>query len=215
MSAALPASPLPLEAQPSRPSVAAQRWTTREGLELTLRPVRPEDGPALAAMIAGLSPRARRWRFHGAVNAASADWIARLTHVSSAGQLALVVAAAVDGQEQLVAEGRWVRDPQDPGCAEFALVVADRWQRLGIGQRLLQVLSKAAHEHGLRWLRGEVMHDNSPMCALLRGLQFDRRSAVLEDEESGFGILSFELPVQRLLATPSGALQRLWRRLTA
>ena len=51
----------------------AQRGTSA----LTLRPIRPQDQPGLAALLTGLSPQARRNRFHGGVNfsvAQRAQW---------------------------------------------------------------------------------------------------------------------------------------------
>ena len=72
----------------------AQRGTSA----LTLRPIRPQDQP-------GLSPQARRNRFHGGLNFSVAQ-LAQWSQVDSERQRALVVTARVTGVERLVAEAR-------------------------------------------------------------------------------------------------------------
>jgi GNAT superfamily N-acetyltransferase len=52
--------------------------------------------------------------------------------------------------------------------AEFALMVAAAWRRLGVGSLVLGALQSAANEAGLRWLHGSVMADNAPMLALMQ-----------------------------------------------
>lgn len=172
-----------------------QTWFLHCGTRLTLRPVQPFDGPALARMIEGLSARTRRWRFHGGVKAASATWIARLTEPASTRQQGLVV---VTDCGRVVAEARWARAQPDSDAAEFAVVVADAWQRLGVGQRLMRALATSAQRAGVRWLHGEVLHDNGPMCRLMSGLRFERRVPPLAEDTGS--LLRFELAVTQLLA---------------
>ncbi|MFO1328028.1 MAG: GNAT family N-acetyltransferase [Rubrivivax sp.] len=189
---------------------ALQTWITSCGTRLTLRPVQRFDGPALAHMIERLSARSRRWRFHAGVKATSPAWIERLTQAASARQQALVV---VTETGMVVAEGRWARASDGGDAAEFAIVVADAWQRLGIGRRLMRALAATAQAAGVRWLHGEVLHDNGPMCRLMRGLRFERRVPALP-EDTGC-LLRFELAVAQLLpASPAAGLRAWLARLT-
>jgi acetyltransferase len=148
-----------------------QPWTAIDGTRIALRPVRPQDASALGALISALTPQTRRRRFHGAINGASASWIARMVHPDPERELALVVEAGMPGAAQMVGEARWARC--DTEEAEFALVVADAWQRHGIGRRALIALLASAGEQGLRQMRGDVLADNMPMLSLARHLGFD------------------------------------------
>src|SRR5438309_1977308 len=50
---------------------------------------------------------------------------------------------------------------------EIALVVEDRWQRLGLGTLLLDEILAEAAAHGIRELRADVLSHNRPMLHLL------------------------------------------------
>jgi GNAT superfamily N-acetyltransferase len=61
---------------------------------------------------------------------------------------------------------------QSETSREFALVVADIWQRKGIGTQLMTALMKAARKHGLKEMEGEILSSNNHMLDLVRGLGF-------------------------------------------
>lgn len=186
------------------PTPMPLRWTLRCGTPVTLRPVTPADGLALAALLATLSDRTRRWRFHGTDKLVGPGLVARLTQPGTARQQALLVLTD-DGR--VVAEARWSRVANDGVAAEFAIVVADQWQRRGIGQQLLHQLALDAQQAGVHWLLGEVMHDGSPVCRLMQGLRVEQREA--DPHEQGWRLLRFELQVSRLVPPP----RRWYRRL--
>ena len=128
----------------------AQRGTSA----LTLRPIRPQDQPGLAALLTGLSPQARRNRFHGGLNfsvAQRAQW----SQADSERQRALVVKARVNGVERLIAEARYgvdfalSPDPDDDG-----LVQAQRrlWPNEGDAPPV------RFQRSGLSWLRHPLLH---------------------------------------------------------
>ena len=137
---------------------------------LLLRPVRPQDGGLLAALLQAQSAAARRNRFHGAVNPSPAlcQQMARVDHRR---HLALVVSTIDAGREQLVADARYcVSD--DGRSADFALLVDERWQRHGVGGWALRALQQAAAAAGLDWLEGEVLRDNQAMLQLAQRCGF-------------------------------------------
>ena len=145
---------------------------------LTLRPVLPQDHLLLADLVAGLSPSARRNRFHGAVNL-SFSRLQQMSCVDYQRQMALVVTACVDGAERLIADARYVVESNQKG-AEFALMVDERWQRHGIGAWALRALERAATLAGLQRLHGAVLEDNAPMLGLMRRCTYTL-SSDLED----------------------------------
>lgn len=137
---------------------------------LTLRPILPQDGELLGQLVSGLTPQARRNRFHGAVTL-SAVHLQTMCCVDYQHQLAVVVTAQVDGAECLIADARYCVEHEGHG-AEFALVVAERWQRLGVGAWAMRTLLHAATAAGLEWLHGDVLQGNAPMLALMQGCGF-------------------------------------------
>jgi GNAT superfamily N-acetyltransferase len=184
-----------------------QHWTGQDGTALTLRPVRADDASRLDVLIRSLAPRDRRWRFHGAVNALTPQRLRAMATPAPAQQIALVVLAHAPGRDALIADARCVVD--DSGeAAEFGLMVAPAWRRLGIGERLTIALRDAAAGAGLRWLHGSVLADNAPMLALMQRCGF---LCTLNHRDAGLVGIELQLDHEpALLCTPPVAPSR-WR----
>lgn len=73
----------------------------------------------------------------------------------------------------VVADGRFVRDPADPGSAEIAFTVADAHQGRGIGSLLMDAVVVAAEEAGVRRLTARLFSGNLAMRALLARFPVD------------------------------------------
>ncbi len=143
------------------------RFTLPDSTQLTVRSPEPPDAPALAALIGGLSPRDRRWRFHGTVNGIVPQRLLRMVDPQAPHELALVAIAHRDGLDTLVADARCSL-VETGDAAEFALMVGDGWRHLGIGGFMVEQLRIAAADRGWRWLYGSVLSDNTPMQALMQ-----------------------------------------------
>lgn len=147
----------------------AESLRLADGRCARLRPIEPRDADAAQAFVAALAPRTRRWRFHGALKRLPADALRQMTSIDFRRHVALVAEAGCsDGAARLVADARYVCD--DRGEAEFAVVVADDWQGLGLGRALMQRLARHARAQGVAALRGAVLADNAPMLALMQRL---------------------------------------------
>jgi GNAT superfamily N-acetyltransferase len=146
-------------------------WGVKNGARLTLRPVLPQDDGLLAHMIQGLSRATRTNRFHGAVNALSDEALQQMTCIDYRRHMAFVITANEGNRERLVADARFVVDERGDG-AEFAIVVDDSWQRLGLGERAIGALATAADRQGLSWLHGSVLSANAPMLSLVQRCDF-------------------------------------------
>lgn len=146
-------------------------WGAKNGSKLTLRPVLPQDDGLLGNMIQGLSRATRKNRFHGAVNALSDETLQQMTCVDYRKHMAFVITAHEGNRERLVADARFVVD-ESGDSAEFAIVVDDNWQRLGLGERAIEALATAADRQGLSWLHGSVLSANAPMLSLVQRCDF-------------------------------------------
>ncbi len=148
------------------PAALIDMRTLPDGTRLMLRPVLPQDEPLLAGLVARLSAAGRRNRFHGAVNLGAAQ-LQRMSRIDYSRELAFVITACENATECVIADARYCVDADSQG-AEFALLVDERWQRLGLGRWAMHALGNAAQSAGLTWLHGEVLSDNAPMRALMQ-----------------------------------------------
>ena len=100
----------------------------------------------------------------------------------------------------MIADARYCLDDDGEG-AEFALLVDESWQRHGIGGWALRTLQRGAAQAGLRWLQGDVLHDNAPMLALAQRCGFalspDPQDERLMKAQHRLGAVTAESPRPR------------------
>jgi GNAT superfamily N-acetyltransferase len=135
-------------------------------MEFTLatRPVRPDDLARFYALWPRLSRDTRYRRFHSPVRCLPAESVRRLVEVDHDLRDAIV---AVVGDD-VVGVARYDRSTADPSTAEFAILVEDAWQGVGVGRQLLVEIAGLAAGRGVRTLLGIVQRDNDRMLSLIR-----------------------------------------------
>ena len=132
-----------------------------------IRPAKRADAPAVQAFVRGLSPDTRRKRFFGPVVELSPEQLVRLTSCRSKDDLNLLV---LDARDDVIAMAQCVGTGDAE--AEFALVVADQWQRQGIGTALCEAILQHVRNRGLARLGGFVLTDNRAMLGFAAKLGF-------------------------------------------
>ena len=144
---------------------------------LVYRAMLPEDAAMEQAFVRSLSERSRYLRFFSALRELSPRTLHQFTHTRFPESHALVAAVGSSGRQDIVAVARYA--PGDgPKVADFAVVVADRWQGQGIATRLLRGLMAVAAVAGMHALKGMVLKENTRMLRLAEALGFERsRSA--------------------------------------
>lgn len=170
------------------PEHLVDRLTLRDGSQVTIRPIRPEDAEIEQAFVRNLSDESRYFRFMDTVRELSPQMLRRFTRVDYLLHMALLAVAERDGRETQVAVARYIADEELQRC-EFAIVVADDWQRKGLGARLMRALTAAARGAGIRVMFGEVLAGNHKMLRLMAKLGFsasfdERNPRVLRVEKS-------------------------------
>ena len=153
------------------PSHLVQRVTLRDGCAVTLRPIRPEDEGIEQEFVRNLSDESRYLRFRDAVRELSPRMLSQLTRVDYDRHLALIAVTERGGRELQVGVARYVAEGNGRSC-EFAIAIADDWQRKGLGSRLMDALMAAARERGLREMVGEVLASNQKMLDFTARLGF-------------------------------------------
>ena len=151
--------------------VASTPTRLRDGRRVRIRPVGPADLDALKRFFAALSPVTRRLRFHALMKEVPERLLRQFTRPNEGEHVGFI--AEVDGRAGaapvLVAEARYIRCP-DSDAAEFALVVAEGWRRVGLGSSLMRTLLRHARRAGVQRLCGEALADNDAIRHLMRSL---------------------------------------------
>jgi len=140
-----------------------------------IRPLPNGDGPLVEALLRDLSSTSRLRRFHAAVSEIPTALLKQMTRVDTPGEATLLATTVVRGREVAVGEARYALSDERNDAREFALVVADPWQRLGVGMELMRELMRHAAQSGVVVLYGDTFADNVPMLELARRLGFEKR----------------------------------------
>ena len=153
------------------PARLVTTWQPREGPLVTLRPIRPEDAEMEKAFVRGLSAQSRYFRFLDTLRELTPAMLVRFTQIDYDREMAFVATVARDGGEAEIGVCRYVANPDGASC-EFAVVIADDWQRKGLGRRMLALLVDTARARGLRSMIGHVLAENRGMLQLCQSLGF-------------------------------------------
>lgn len=148
------------------------RLTLKNGREVLLRPVMRTDGHLLVDLFNRMSPQSRYLRFMTNLHALSEEMLYHFTHVDYEKEFALVGAIREDGNDAIIAVGRYARDP-DEDLADLAVAVRDDWQHLGLGKSLLVKIVDIAREHGICRFKRLMDPRNDVMKHILRELGFE------------------------------------------
>jgi RimJ/RimL family protein N-acetyltransferase len=135
----------------------------RDGTEVQLHAMRPQDAGPLLQFHGGLSPETTYLRFFSVHPKLSEREVDRFTNVDHHDREALV--ATVD--DQIVGIARFDRAGTSDE-AEVAFVIADTWQGEGLGTALIERLACRARDVGVSRFTAEVLPHNHRMLAVFR-----------------------------------------------
>lgn len=161
------------------PSELTQHHRLANGVHICIRPIRPEDAVLEQDFVKRLSERSKYFRFMQSLQELTPDMLVRFTQIDYDREMAFVVVTEDDTMPNELGVARYVSNP-DGYSAEFAIVVSDDCQGLGIGVKLMTTLIDAARRRGLLQLEGEVLTVNKAMLALARKLGF--KTVSVEDD---------------------------------
>jgi acetyltransferase len=141
-------------------------WTLKNGSEVTIRPIRPEDEPLMVRFHETVSERSIYFRYLHMMGLSQRIAHGRLTRVcfiDYAREMALVVEGRdAAGAPVILAVGRLMK-LRGANEAEFAILVADACQRQGLGTELLRRLVQIGREENFARIVAIIAVDNRDM----------------------------------------------------
>ncbi len=153
------------------PSHLVTHWQLPDGINITIRPIRPEDADIEQEFVRNLSEETKYFRFMNSVHELSESMLVRFTQIDYDREMALLAVTEVDGKELEIGVCRYAINPDGESC-EFALVISDEWQHRAVGHKLMGSLFDAARSKGLQTMEGEVLASNHNMLKLVTTLGF-------------------------------------------
>jgi acetyltransferase len=173
---------LPRPAIRPYPNQYIRRLHLSDGTAVTLRPIRPEDEPALVRFHETLSERTVYLRYLGHLKLdqrIAHQRLARVCFIDYDREMALVAEVSDPGGSgrAIVGVAR-LRRAHARAEAEFALLVADAFQGRGLGQEMLSQLLTVGRAEGLERITAEMAAENGAMQAVCRKLGFRFEAAV-------------------------------------
>jgi acetyltransferase len=160
-------------------------WTMKDGTSVTIRPIRPEDEPAMVKFHETLSERSVYLRYFHLMNLEQRVQHERLTRICFIDydrEMALVAERRnpETGEVEILGVGRMMKI-HGTTEGEVAVLISDKWHRQGLGKELLQRLLIVGANEKLTKLTADILPDNRDVMRICEKLGFSLKHS-LEDE---------------------------------
>ncbi len=176
----LPATPAP-HLELKKDDINTTYWVEplSNGLQIMIRPLESKDREREFAFIKALSPESRHFRFLCTMNEPSEGLLSQLLDLDYAKRMAYVALTVEEGQLCEIGVARYAALESGTVC-ESAVVVADKWQRQGLGKKLMEHLIDAARVNGFEQIISIDSATNSHMHRLAEALGFECEPDLLD-----------------------------------
>ena len=149
-------------------------WKLKDGKEVLLRPIKPEDEPLEHEMLTTLSDETLRGRFFQVIKNITHEMLIRYCNIDYDREMAIVGEVREGERRRIIGIGRLIIEP-DFKKGEFAVVVHDDYQGRGMGYKLTDMMIGVGQEKGLEKMYGIVLTDNKAMLRICEELGFKTR----------------------------------------
>ncbi|MBN1940933.1 MAG: bifunctional acetate--CoA ligase family protein/GNAT family N-acetyltransferase, partial [Candidatus Diapherotrites archaeon] len=145
------------------------------------RAIRPEDEPKMKALFDTFSEKTVKNRFFHAIREMTHEMLIRYCFNDYDREIAIVVEMPRKKGKPLIGVGRMMKDI-GKNSAEIALVVTDKFQHQGIGEKLLKYLEKIAKQKGIVKLWGVTSTESTGMLRITKDLGYSTARVPGENE---------------------------------
>ena len=137
--------------------------TLKNGVQVALRPIKPEDEPRFNELFKSLSEESVRFRFFEIIKEMSHDTLSRYCNLDYDREIAIV--AELQNDQRIIGVVRLILDSERKN-GEFAIMVSDSWHRLGRGSKLMDYIIDIAKDLKLETIYSCVSLANMKMTSL-------------------------------------------------
>jgi acetyltransferase len=142
------------------------------------RPMKPEDEGLFNELFKSLSNETKRFRFFEIIKEMSHETLTRYCNLDYDREVA-IVAQLQSNDKKLLGVSRLIVEP-DGKNGEFAVLVGDKWQGMGLGAKLLDSIIAVGKDMHLERIFGMIMQTNYKMINLCSKKGFE--SIILDEE---------------------------------
>lgn len=164
-----------------------QPWKMKNGSEVVIRPIRPEDEPLMVQFHKTLSAESVYLRYAHMVKLShrvAHERMTRICFIDYERDSALVAEAKdpVTGELEILAAARLTKlhGMQE---AEFSILVSDRYQGQGLASEMLRRLIQIGQDEHLQTIVAHILPDNRAMQHVCQKLGFALDRTISEDME--------------------------------
>ncbi|HEY9848820.1 MAG TPA: bifunctional acetate--CoA ligase family protein/GNAT family N-acetyltransferase [Leptolyngbyaceae cyanobacterium] len=172
----IPEDKLPKPAIRPYPTQYISSWAMEDGTPVTIRPIRPEDEPLMQKFHQLLSEESVYLRYAHLVKLShrvAHERLSRICFIDYDREMALIseYADPQTGEPTIIGVGR-LSKLHGTDEAEFSMLVADSFQRRGLGTELLRRLLQIGRDEKLDRITADILTDNMAMQRICEKLHF-------------------------------------------
>jgi len=145
-------------------------WRMRDGRAVLLRPIKPEDEPLWLEMFKNFSEESVRYRFFNIIKDTPHEVRVRYCNIDYDREIG-IVAELTEERRQILGVVRLIIEP-DGKNGEIAFIVADPWQGLGLGTKMVDHMIEICRDKGLETVYAFMLPDNYRAIRLLKKMGF-------------------------------------------
>jgi GNAT superfamily N-acetyltransferase len=160
----------------------SSRETLKNGLQVTVRAIKPGDSNALLAAFKELDEKTIYLRFFGMKKDLSDKELKEATDIDFDRTVALVTILQDDSGEKIIGASRYLTfgNGDLPDRAEVAFTVEEDYHGLGIASRMFRHLAWIAKQKGISEFHAEVLPENKGMLAVFSRSGFPLSQEVVD-----------------------------------
>ncbi len=154
------------------PKKYEMHWPLKNGQEVLLRPIKPEDEPMWLEMFQSFSEEAIRYRFFQILKDTPHEVRVRYCNIDYDREIAIIAELAENGRRKILGVTRLSIEP-DEKSGEMAFIVTDYWQGLGLGTKMVDYVLDIAKEKGIENVYAIMLRDNYRALSLTKKMGFN------------------------------------------
>jgi acetyltransferase len=146
-------------------------WRMRDGRTVLFRAIKPEDEPLWLEMFQNFSEESIRYRFFEIIKDTPHEVRIRYTNIDYDRELGIVPVLQEGDRQKILGVVRLIEEP-DGKRGEIAFIVADPWQGLGLGSKMVDYMIEICIDRGLEEIYGIMLPDNYRAHRLMEKMGF-------------------------------------------